>query len=144
MYALLYFHIIDYYFYFVDDKNEEILPVFAQNMVNELKCELKAHNRVNNVDYWMNFIRIVQIDNVELIFKLVPCPPKGQVLDFYFEHPIHCVHWHYKIFSKNIVTLSRRMVTKGRDYVLWDRYATLEDDASLFLLRYRDKEISHL
>ena len=101
-----------------------------------LKTETKAHNRVNDVVYWMNFIRIVQKDDVELIFKLVPCPQKGEIHDFYFEHPTHGVHWHYQLYSMTLESLGRRVYPEGDDCAAWHFFSTLEDGALLFFIKY--------
>ena len=120
----------------MEEIKREIIPVLCENLVNILKYELKAYNRVNNEDYWMNFIRIVQNDNVELIFKLVPCPPKGKVCDFYFEHPTYDVHWHYMIYSKTMANLSSPVGKRGNNCIVWQFYSGLEENARLFFIKY--------
>ena len=111
-------------------------PLLAENIVIDLKKELKARNRVNEVDYWMNYVRIVQKDNVELIFKLVPCPPRGKICDFYFEHPTHGEHWHYEIFSKTLEDVGHPVMTQGGDCAVWQFFFNLEDGARLFFIKY--------
>ena len=120
-----------------------------------MSCEIAK------VVYCLNYIRIVQSNNVEIIFKQTPCPPKGEMSDFRFDYPsavattgsTEKLHWHFKqvpikvggrqgyLVSKHHQDLAGVGHGKKRKYAedlapqaIWQPYSILENGAQLFFL----------
>ena len=91
-------------------------------------------------EYLPSFVRIVQKNLLEIIFKNVPCPPKGQLSDFYFEHPVHGdkEHWHFKRYSLKIIKEPSECSSSKATRPTWEKFAILEDDSQLFFPNWVD------
>ena len=131
-----------------DDQEQYETLTIPPTILSEFKSEKNVpFNLTHNIKYSLNFARIVQGNKVETIFKNVPCPPKGKMSDFYFEHPVREAreHWHFtKLASKpfgrddmlgfenEVASESsiRGSITEEPTGITWRRYKTLEDGSS--------------
>lgn len=108
-----------------------------------LSCEIA------NAVYCLNYARILQSNNVEVIFKKTPCPPKGTMSDFRFDYPSAAAsterrHCHFKKILVNAATRRGSLVGEGghgqkrkyghdgRTQAIWQPYSIIEDGAQLF------------
>ena len=125
------------------DKNGD--RIVSENILQTLKFEPRERQKIGNNYFIMNWVRIVQKDNVEHILKRLPrCPKKGVISDFCFSHPKENIHWHYEIISTKLDSSGMRRVAvddcqsptwKCQSPATWNYYLTIEDGAQLFLLK---------
>ena len=131
-----------------DEHESAAIP---QSIVNEFASEdIVPLNISKHIQYLLNYARIVQENNVEIIFKNVPCPPKGELCDFYFEHSVRGAieHWHFQKVPKKLEPAKKRMQDEEEGklvsrlaenphrssaetpQITWRRYKTLADGGS--------------
>lgn len=117
---------------------------------------------IDKVVYCLNYIRILQSNNVEIILKQTPCPPKGEMSDFRFDYPsavaptasTEKLHWHFKRVLIKVLGSRQGSLAghhqdpsagggrgKKRKYgdecnpqTIWQPYSILENGAQLFFL----------
>ncbi len=93
---------------------------------------LKEPYQLGGNVFWMNYIKIVQQDGVEIVLQNVGCPPTVKDPDFLIRHPVYNQHWHYTVYS----------VQKQRSYKfidnphrpVWQFFSSLQKGDRLFLI----------
>ena len=123
------------------DENDDRLVV-NETIISELKSDIRRLRQQVVLNYYicMNWIRIVQEDNVEHFLKIIPhCPADESVLsDFCFVHPTLDRHWHYEIKITKIQPSGVHRVVEKNESPTWKSFSYIEDGAQLFLLKLAD------
>ena len=121
----------------------------TQTILKELYGPPIASVYISNIAYSLNYVRIIQPNNQEILFKLTACPPKGKMSDFRFDHPDSTAekrHWHFKRVSASRSGLSNLTVRSEGDgeakvkdeaalRAVWQLYSHLEDGSQLFFIK---------
>ena len=110
--------------------------LISEDILRKVKEELKERQQIDNINIFLNYIRIVQADDVVHIMKILPdCPNDGRISHYCFPHPEKNLHWHYQIISTRMKSSGIQRTVFSNEKPTWSFHSFLEDGAQLFLMK---------